>query len=457
MQKKLRLKDYSVIASMIFALFFGAGNLIFPLQLGQQAGSHWLPAVIGFLTTGVLLPLFSVLAVAVSRAQGLFDLLRPLGKRAALIGVVVVQATVGPLFATPRTATVAYTTGFAPLLPAHWQTVGLLLFSLLFFAAAFYLAYQPNQIIARLGKWLNPLFLILLAVVFGVAFWRPLGSLASGHAYGTYAHQPYLAGFLAGYNTMDALAGLVFGIAIVIAIKDLGISTPKQIAHTTIYSGSLAMAAVGVIYFLLVMLGAMSVGHFAPAADGGSAFAQIVTYYAGWLGQVVLAALLLLACLTTAAGLIAAFAQDFAHHFGKLSYHQWLAVCCVVSFGLANLGLDQLLVWSKPVLVLLYPLAVGVIVLALFGAYFDYDRSIYTWTLGATGVTAILAMITAFPPVISASWLGRWAQAVQASLPLSQWGFAWVFAAAVGFGCGWLHWWVRRRQGRIVPKKSLEN
>lgn len=163
--KKLTAKQYLVVASLLFGLFFGAGNLIFPLHLGQLAGSHWVGAAVGFLVTGVALPLLSVLAVAVTRAEGVFDIGRPLGVGFALVFMVLIHFTIGPLFGTPRTATVSYTVGVAPFVPKADQTLALFLFSLVFFALAFAFAYRENDILTNVGKVLNPVFLVLLFVV----------------------------------------------------------------------------------------------------------------------------------------------------------------------------------------------------------------------------------------------------------------------------------------------------
>lgn len=178
-ERKLTKKDYVVVSSMLFALFFGAGNLIFPLHLGQLAGANWLPAALGFLVTGVLLPLLSVLAISITHSEGVYDVGKPLGPVFALVFMVLIHGTIGPLFGTPRTATVSYTVGVAPLVPAHLQTLGLVVFSAVFFALAYFLSVEQSKIVSNVGKLLNPVFLVLLVFVFFLGFSRPLGSTAS--------------------------------------------------------------------------------------------------------------------------------------------------------------------------------------------------------------------------------------------------------------------------------------
>lgn len=452
---KLTLKDYFVVSSMLFALFFGAGNLIFPLHLGQMAGHNWLLATGGFLVTGVLLPLLSVLAVAVTKSKGVYDVGLPLGAGFALVFMVLIHATIGPLFGTPRTATVSYTVGVAPLLPAGWQTWGLVVFSALFFAAAFALSYRQNKIVENLGKLLNPTFLVLLFVVFFVAFLHPMGKLSLAKATTAYVNTPFINGFLEGYNTMDALAGLAFGVTVVTAIRMM--KKNESVSVTTTKAGVFSMAAMGLIYLLLVMVGVMSLGKFKLSADGGIAFSQIVNSYAGTAGQAFLAVLMTLTCLTTAVGLVAAFAQDFHEHFPQLSYHTWLFLNCFVSFLTANLGLQQIIAWSVPMLMFLYPLSMVLIVLSVTSPLFNRDGRVYFAVVLFTVVPAFFDMVVSFPAVVSQSAFGQAVAAFRLHyLPLSTLGLSWVVPALVGFALGVVWHVAKRRQTSRQYQVNLE-
>ena len=260
--RKLTWKDYLVVASLLFGLFFGAGNLIFPLHLGQLAGANWGTAAVGFLITGVLLPLLSVLAVAITHADGVYDIGKPLGAGFAVVFMVLIHATIGPLFGTPRTATVSFTVGMAPFIPKNMQGPTLLVFSALFFLAAFAFSYHQNNILSNVGKVLNPLFLSLLFLVFVVAFARPLGNPQTAAVTSAYKHGALVNGFLEGYNTMDALAGLAFGITVVTAVRGMGQKDAKSVSKLVAKSGLLAVLAIGFIYLLLILMGAMSLGRF---------------------------------------------------------------------------------------------------------------------------------------------------------------------------------------------------
>lgn len=423
-------------ASLLFGLFFGAGNLIFPLHLGQLAGKNWLPAAVGFLITGALLPLFSVLAIALTDAEGVYDVAKPLGPVFALTFMILVHLAIGPAFGTPRTATVAFTVGVAPFLSHAQEKVGLLIFSALFFTAAFAVSYHENKIATQVGKLLNPLFLGLLFLVFLVCFLNPLGRPSTAPVSGVFQHSATLHGFLEGYATMDTLAGLAFGVTVVRAIKQMGVKTQAKRARLAARAGLLSQFLVAVIYLLLILVGAQSLGQFKPAANGGVAFSQIVQHYAGNVGQAVLATLLTLTCLTTAVGLVAAFAQDFHTHMPKLSYHQWLALNCLACFVFANFGLDQIIAWSQPFLMLLYPLAIVLTTLAICGRWFNHAPVVYWTTMLAAGIPAGLEMLAAMPRLHFNS-----------PLPGADANLSWLLPALAGAVISLVVW---RRQQRVV-------
>ncbi|CAI2656109.1 Branched-chain amino acid transport system 2 carrier protein [Apilactobacillus kunkeei] len=430
----LSIKQYLIIGSMLFALFFGAGNLIFPIHLGQLSGANWVPAMLGFLASGVLLPLLSVLSISISRAKGVYDIAKPLGPAFAIIFLVLVHSTLGPLFATPRTASVNFTVGIQPFIPGHYIKLAMFIFTALFFIATFYLSYRTSSIIDNLGKILNPLFLALLFLAFLLAFLHPMGAASAQPVTQAYQHQSFFNGFLQGYNTMDALAGLAFGVTVVSAVNQLGKTSPKSNAKVTARAGLISEALVGIIYIILIWIGATSLNLFKISTDdGGTTFNQFMGHYLGITGHALLATLMTLTCVTTAVGLVAAFAQDFHEHFPRFSYHQWLAFNCFVSFIIANEGLSLIITWSTPVLMFLYPFAIVLIILALCSPLFKKDRNVYLFTIIFTLIPASFDMLAAFPPVISnISFICALINAEQKILPFASIGMDWVIPAIVG-------------------------
>lgn len=266
----------------------------------------------------------------------------------------------------------------------------------------------------------------------------------------SYVSGAFIKGFLQGYNTMDALAGLAFGVAVVSAIRSMGIKRENEIAKVTAKSGIIGILAIGVIYVLLIIMGSMSLGHFRLSADGGTAFSQIVTYYAGTFGQAFLAFLIVLTCLTTAVGLVAAFAEDFHQHFSFLSYRGWLTVACVAACLVGSCGLDQIIKWSLPVLMFLYPLVIVLIVLSLLSPYIKKDPVVYKVTIGLTLIPSIFDLVNSLPAPLNRNSFVLEMDNIRASfLPMSNIGLSWIIPALIGLAISIvLHIW-RRKSKRI--------
>lgn len=426
-----------IIASLIFGMLFGAGNLIFPVYLGQLAGSHWLAASSGFLISGVLIPLLALLAISITRSNGIYDLARPNGYYYALIFLILIHATLGPLFATPRTATVSYEIGIASHLSTGANTLGLLIYSAIFFYLVYFFSARESKITTLIGKILNPLFLLMLFIIFMLAFISPLGSASTASSTAAYTQNAFSNGFLQGYNTMDGLAALAFGITVITSIKALGIKRQRDISLATAKSGMIGIAGVAIIYIGLIWLGATSLHHFKLADNGGTTLAQIAHYYLGTAGDAILATLATTTCLTSAMGLVIAFAQDFHRRFPRISYKTFLKFNCGLSFLFANLGLNQIITWSTPFLMLAYPLAITLIILGTTSPLFNNDAKVYRITTGFTLIPAFFDMINALPAPLSKL------DAVQAMVgfagkyfPFFNLGFGWLTFGIAGFGLG---------------------
>lgn len=435
--KKLTMRQLLAVASMLFGMFFGAGNLIFPASMGQLAGSSVWLASAGLLITGVGLPLLGVAALGVSRANGLLELSSRVGRRYGLFFTCVLYLTIGPLFAIPRCATVSYTVGVQQLLPGADQRVALALFSLLFFGAVLFFSLRPGELLTWIGKVLNPLFLCFLAVLVVRALLSPLGAVSAAAPVGAYETDAFAAGFLEGYNTMDALAGLAFGIIVVDAIRRLGVTEPGQVAKSTVGAGVFSALLMGLIYVLVAVMAAQSRGLFEPAANGGEALAQIAQHYFGSAGALILAATVTVACLKTAVGLVTSCGETFVQMFPRgPRYPVWAVGFCLFSFAIANLGLDAILAWTAPVLMFLYPLSIVLILLTLFGGLFGNDRTVLAWTMGFTVPAAVLDLVCALPKGSAAARLLAPVAGLSRWLPLADKGFGWLVPALAGLLVG---------------------
>lgn len=449
MKTKLNFKEYVYVASMLFGMFFGAGNLIFPVTLGQQAGNRVFIAFIGLFITGVGMPLLGVAALGKSRSTGLFDLSSKAGRPYGMFFTCLLYLTIGPFFAIPRCATTSFTVGFEQILPSGISAqLCLLIFSVLFFAAALFFSLRPGKILTWVGKILNPCFLLFLGILVTVALINPAAHVSEIEPIGNYAEQPFFAGFLEGYNTMDALAGLAFGIVVVQVIRGLGVNDPGTVAADTVRSGIFSCLFMGLIYFAVTIVGVQSRGVFEPAANGGIALSQIARHYLGNVGMMVLAATVTLACLKTAVGLITSCAETFRALFQNgPKYHIWAIIFCGVSFLFANLGLNAIIGYSLPVLMFLYPLAIVLILLALFSAVFKNNAVVYRFTIGFTFIAAFYDMLRSLPKnVLKALHINPLLNAIGNALPLSDLGLGWICPCVLGFIIGFAVYKIREKR-----------
>ena len=395
-KQRLSRRNMFFIGSMLFGMFFGAGNLIFPVFLGQQAGHNLVPAIIGFLISGVGLPLLGVAAIGKSHTDGAFGVASKLGKGAAYVFTVILYLGLGPLFATPRLATISYEIGLRPFVPGKYEHLALALFSFLFFAAAWYLSRKPGKIMTYVGKILTPAFMValILLLLFVVLF--PLGGWHAP-ATGMYKSAAAVTGFTNGYMTMDALASLAFGVVVVRSIRELGVTDTNAIAKDTIRAGAIAAILMAVLYAVLAYMGLTSLGEFDRASNGGIIIAEIAQYYFGTLGSILTAIIVVLACLKTGVGLITAFGDMFKELFPKLNYQMLILIAAGVPFLLANIGLNSILAVSQPFLYALYPVAIVLILLTLMNDWFHDDHRVYKITAGVTLIPALLDGINALP------------------------------------------------------------
>lgn len=437
--KKLTLRQLLTVATMLFGLFFGAGNLIFPASVGQLAGRSLWWASAGLLITGVGLPLLGVAALGISRKEGLFDLSSRVGRGYGFFFTCLLYLTIGPFFAIPRCATVSYTVGIQQLLP-QGGALALGIFSLVFFAAVLFFSLRPGEILTWVGKVLTPLFLCFLAVLILRALTSPLGDVSAVEPSGSYAANAFTAGVLEGYNTMDALASLAFGIIVVNAIRGLGVKEPAAVAKSTVLAGVFSSLFMGLIYVLVIVMGAQSRGLFPVSANGGEALSLIAGHYFGGVGALILAATVTLACLKTAVGLITSCSETFVQLFpAGPSYRMWAVGFCAISFLIANLGLNAILSYSTPVLMFLYPLSIVLILLTLGGGLFGNDRGVLRWTIGFTMAASVIDLLRTLPEgTRTLLHLEPLVTFAETYLPLCRLGFGWVCPALAGLLLGLL-------------------
>ena len=386
-----------------------------------------------------MFPLLGVAALGISRSNGLFDLSSKVNRPYAMFFTCALYLTIGPFFAIPRCATTSFTVGLEQVLPQNGSnTLYLLLFSVAFFAAALFFALRPGKILTWVGKILNPCFLVFLAILVVVALLSPSAAIADVEPLGDYASQPFFAGFLEGYNTMDALASLAFGIIVVQVIRDLGVDDPTAVAGSTVRAGIFSSLLMAFIYIAVTIAGTQSRGVLEASENGGTALAQIAQHYLGSAGLFILAATVTLACLKTAVGLITSCTETFSALFPDgPKYRIWAIIFSLVSLLFANLGLSAIISYSLPVLMFLYPLSIALIALALLGKFFGHDRTVYCWTIGFTLIAAVYDLIIALPESVFNAIHGPAIKAFgQQYLPFADLGLGWICPTLIGAAIG---------------------
>ena len=437
--KKLTLRQKILVAGTLFGMFFGAGNLIFPVHLGQMAGQNALPAIIGFIITAVGIPILGVAAIGITHSDGLQTLSGKVGKGYGIFFTCLLYLTIGPLFAIPRCATVSFTTGITPLLGADSpERLYLLLFSAVFFAFVLFFSLRPGKITVWIGKIINPLFLFFFAVLMLAALLAPGAAVSAVEPVEAYRSDAFFPALIEGYGTMDAIAGLAFGIVVIDVIRRMGVDNDDTIAEDVLSSGLLTGALMALIYVVSIVVGAQSRGLFELSENGGIALTQIAGHYLGGVGLFILAFTITFACLKTSIGLVTACAETFSKMTnGKISYRSWAILFTVFSFAVSNIGLSAIIEYSIPMLMLIYPPAIALILLAFLGKFFAHDRTVYITTMTGTWAAAIFDCMKTLPaPVQTALHLDAPIAFATAHLPLFDKNLGWLLPAVIGFAAG---------------------
>lgn len=449
LKKRLTIKQRVLVAGTLFGMFFGAGNLIFPVHLGQLAGYNVIPAIIGFVITAVSIPILGVAAIGITHSDGLQALASKVGKGYGYVFTCVLYLTIGPFFAIPRCATTSFTTGIQPMLKGSGsEALALFIFSLVFFALVLFFSLRPAGITVWIGKIINPLFLLFLGVLVIAALLNPGASISTVEPIPAYQNGALFSAFIEGYGTMDAIAGLAFGIVVIDIIRSMGVTDDTAVARDVLHSGIMTGILMALIYIVTIVMGTQSRGLFDISENGGIALAQISGYYLGAAGSVVLALTITFACLKTSIGLVTSCADAFVRMFPKgCTYKTWCVIFTVFSFGISNFGLSKLIDYSLPVLMLLYPLAITLILLALMGKLFDHDRTIYASVTAFTFVAALFELFKTLPVTLQTGLRLEGAITfARKYLPWFNLNLGWVIPAVIGFGVGMLIRILRKRK-----------
>ena len=316
----------------------------------------------------------------------------------------------------------------------------LLLFSAVFFAFVLFFSLRPGKITVWIGKIINPVFLLFLAVLVIAALLKPGASISDVAPTEPYATKTsaFFSSFIEGYGTMDAIAGLAFGIVVIDVIRRMGVDNDDAVAVDVLGSGVLTGLLMAVIYVVTILMGTQSRGLFEISDNGGIALTQIAGHYFGGVGQIILAVTITFACLKTSIGLVTSCSETFVKMtHGKLSYKAWAILFTLFSFAVSNVGLSAIIEYSIPVLMLIYPPAIALIILAFIGKFFHHDKAVYISVMAFTWAAAIFDFMKTLPAGVQSSLhLDRLVAFARQYLPLFDLNLGWLLPAVAGFVIG---------------------
>lgn len=432
--EKLNLKQILSVSLTLFAIFFGAGNMIFPPAMGQLAGTSYFSALLGFILTDAGIAILGVTAVVLV-GNSMSDLGALISKKFALFLSVGVYLLIGPLFALPRTGSVSFELAALPYINTDYKIVFSLLFTAAFFLITYYLSSNPNKIVDIVGKYLTPFLLLSILAIF-IATIISVKTDAGGNILGTiaapkdnYAHIPLFQGMIEGYNALDGPAGLAFAIIVINAIKNYGIKEKKNIAKYTILSGLGAAFFLAVVYFMLTYVGARTI---VPFENGGALLHTVTNHLFGGVGGVILGVAVLFACLTTSIGLTTSFSDYFQSILPNVSYKKIAAIVCFFSFIISNVGLSQLIKISLPILIIIYPVTVSLILLSFCKKVIGERRSVYILGMIFTFIASFVNGLDSAG--IQISFISEFAH----KLPFYDLSLGWILPFLIGSALGFL-------------------
>lgn len=413
MNKEIRMKDLFIIGFALFAMFFGAGNLIFPPYLGLLSGHQWWIGFLGFTITDAGLGLLAI--IALSKYDGNLNVLASrINKTFSIIISTAIILCIGPFLATPRTAATTYEIA---ILPIFGESFNRYLFSVIFFVIACLLSIRPSKVVDIVGKFLTPSLLICMTILIIKGIVSPIGEIANT----TMIDNVLKKGITDGYQTMDAIAGCMFALVVINAVKTRNYSSKDLEIKATVMSSVIAVIFLALIYGGLLYLGAQTsgLGIYDQDTDSTLLLVDITNRVLGGVGVYILGIITALACLTTAIGLISATGNFFNDlTFNKISYERVVVICSIVSCLISMLGVTQIIKISAPILEIIYPCAMTIVILGLFNEKIKDDL--------VFKVPPIVSLIFGFLFVLQGKNLLGGFGDILTKLPLTEFGLGWV-------------------------------
>lgn len=406
-----------LVGFSLFAMFFGAGNLIFPTYLGYKAGSYWLPAFVVYIISDGLLAMVALYSVM--KRGGMDNFLKPLGKYLGNGILICICLCIGPIVAIPRTATITHSLGVENF---HLPFSNQVLTSAVFFLITYLICIKADKIVDIIGKYLTPSLLTFLVLLILAGALYPVGEIPKGENITSILNNAFVSGF----QTLDGLGGALFSVVIVNAFNFYNVPKEKY-NRTVVASLGVALGCLTIVYGGLCYLGATSVNNVVDATNGTPILNSFTSLLFGRSGVLVLSMIVILACLTTSVALASSTSEFFAKLLPQIGYGKFLFVVILFSFALSTLGIDSIINIAVPILFVLYPPVIVLIFTSFFANKYNCDRAIK--------YTSILAFVFGILSVLSGMNLRGMSvlKNVLVKLPLSSFGFEYLIPCAILF------------------------
>ena len=411
-----KTKDILLTGFALFAMLFGAGNLIFPPMLGYETSSSWLLTMLAFIITGVGFPFLGILSVSIA-GNGIKDFANRVSPIFSTIFAILSILAIGPMLAIPRTGATAYEITF--LYNGMESPIYKYIYLICYFGIVILFSLRANKVIERVGKILTPILLILLfLIIIKGVFFTNLSIKPD-----IYPHA-FKRGFLEGYQTMDTIASIAYAGIILKAIKSDRSLTHKQEFSFLIKSGLVAIISLALIYGGFALVGAKMHSVLATN-DKIELLVKTTSYLLGNYGILVLAICVAGACLTTAIGLVATVGEFFSS-ITSFKYENIVIFTVIISFLLSILGVESIINISIPILVFIYPVMISLILLNLFGKFVKNDY-VYKGVVLFTGIIGLIESLEAL------GIKNYYTKSVLEILPFSDYGLTWLFPGIIGY------------------------
>ena len=411
-----KTKDVLLTGFALFAMLFGAGNLIFPPMLGYETSSSWIPTMLAFIITGVGFPFLGILSVSIT-GNGIKDFANRVSPTFSKVFAIISILAIGPMLAIPRTGATAYEITF--LHNGMNNTIYKYIYLFCYFGIVILFSLRANKVIERVGKILTPILLLLLFLIIAKGiFFSGLSIKPDIYPYA------FKKGFLEGYQTMDTIASIAYAGIILKAIKNGRDLTQKQEFSFLIKAGLVAILSLALIYGGFALVGA-KMHSVLVTNDKIELLVKTTSYLLGNYGNLVLAICVAGACLTTAIGLVATVGEFFSS-ITSFKYEKIVIFTVIISFLLSILGVESIIRISVPILVFIYPVMISLIILNLFGKYIK-NNYIYKGVVLFTGIIGLIESLESF------GIKNYYTDSVLEILPFSDYGLTWLFPGLVAY------------------------